>query len=74
MHVSMYIKELKTEELLNMTQINPELPCHPQIFLPHIRLWDLFRELKLNKSWTVSHNNSFYDYGFIDYVKYSLRM
>ena len=59
----MYIKELKTEELLNMTQINPELLCHPQILLPHMPLWDLFRELKLNKSWPVSHNNSFYDYG-----------
>ncbi len=41
---------------------NLELPCHPQILLPHMPLWDLFRELKLNKSWTVSHNNSFYDY------------
>ncbi len=37
-----------------MTQINPELPCHPQILSPHMPLWDLFRELKFNKSWTVS--------------------
>ena len=53
-----------------MTQINLELPCHPQILLPHMPFWELFRELKLKKSWTVIHNNSFYDYGFIDYVKY----